>query len=88
MPPMMPAGVAPWRMLLLDRSPDDPKWILATVVIPGDVRPAALNTEGGYTGWDEITAWVRGQLGSVGLMPFDALAWTIEPHPRWRPRLV
>ena len=30
----------PWRVLILDRDPRDPKWILATVATPGDVRPA------------------------------------------------
>ena len=28
----------PWRILVLDRSPDDPKWLVATIA-PGDVRP-------------------------------------------------
>jgi hypothetical protein len=30
----------PWRVLVLDRDPADPKWILATVAAAGDVRPA------------------------------------------------
>jgi hypothetical protein len=30
----------PWRVLVLDRDPVDPKWILALVVDPGDVTPA------------------------------------------------
>jgi len=33
-------GNGPWRLLILDRDPADPKWILATVATPGDVRPA------------------------------------------------
>jgi hypothetical protein len=33
-------GNGPWRLLVLDRDPADPKWILATVATPGDVRPA------------------------------------------------
>ncbi len=33
-------GTGPWRILVLDRDPADPKWILATVATPGDVRPA------------------------------------------------
>ena len=33
-------GNGPWRLLVLDRDPTDPKWILATVAAPGDVRPA------------------------------------------------
>ena len=32
----------PWRLLILDRDPQDPKWILATVATPGDVEPADL----------------------------------------------
>src|SRR2546422_228086 len=30
----------PWRVLVLDRDPVDPKWILALLVDPGDVTPA------------------------------------------------
>ena len=29
-----------WRLLIFDADPADPKWILATVASPGDVRPA------------------------------------------------
>ena len=31
-------GRGPWRLLLLDRDPTDPKWLVATIA-PGDVRP-------------------------------------------------
>ena len=33
-------GTGPWLILILDRDLADPKWILATVATPGDVRPA------------------------------------------------
>ena len=33
-------GNGPWRLLILDRDPTDPKWILATVATPSDVGPA------------------------------------------------
>jgi hypothetical protein len=69
----------PWRVLMLDRDPDDPRWLLATVTLPSDVRPAVLDAAGRYTDWAEVTAWVRGQLGhaSVLLPVHDALAWTV-----------
>jgi hypothetical protein len=36
------ASKGPWRLLVLDRTDrTDPKWVLATVTEPGDVRPAA-----------------------------------------------
>jgi hypothetical protein len=51
----------PWRLLILDRDPADPKWVLATVTSPTDVEPAQLGDvlamlpAGG--------AWVRRLLG-------------------------
>ena len=35
-------GNGPWRLLILDRDPADPKWILTMVIDPGDVRPTQL----------------------------------------------
>jgi hypothetical protein len=32
----------PWRILVLDRDPADPVWLLATVEVPADVLPAHL----------------------------------------------
>lgn len=32
----------PWRLLVLDRDPADPVWLLATVEAPADVQPAHL----------------------------------------------
>ena len=69
----------PWRILLLDRDPADPKWLLATVALSSDIRPAVLDAAGRYTGWAEVTAWVHAQLGhAVALVPVcDALAWRV-----------
>jgi hypothetical protein len=70
-------GNGPWRVLLLDRG-DDPKWLLATVAIPADVRPAILDPVGRYADWPEVTGWVQRSLGRrVSLVPVqDSLAWT------------
>jgi hypothetical protein len=46
----------PWRVLILDTSdPADPKWILATVARPEDVRPAR---PGAFDVDDVTDAWV------------------------------
>jgi hypothetical protein len=73
----------PWRILLLDRDPADPKWLLATVTLPTDVRPAVLDPVGRYSRWAEVTAWVHGQLGhAVDLVPVhDGLAWRVDHGP-------
>lgn len=78
--PTIPApGNGPWRILILDRDVEDPKWIIATVAIPTDVRPAALDSAARYGDWDQVTEWVRAQTGfQASLIPVaDALAWTI-----------
>jgi hypothetical protein len=72
-----PAG--PWRLLILDRNPDDPKWIIATVTVPGDTKPALLEV-GGSPGWQGSGNWVSERIGQ----PFeleglaDALVWLIR----------
>ena len=73
----------PWRVLILDRDPADPKWLLATVAIAGDVRPAVLDAAGRYADWAEVTAWVKETLGQdVALVPaHDALAWRVDQRP-------
>ena len=74
---LAPSG-DPWRLLILDRDPADPKLILATVVELADVRPAWP----GITPPDamaEAVAWMRGRL--VDPRP------TLEPMPHvsvWR----
>jgi hypothetical protein len=58
MSPIIPASSnGPWRILVLDRDPDDPKWILATVTIPSDVRPALLDAAGTHAGLHAAAAW-------------------------------
>ena len=63
---------SPWRILILDRDPEDPKWLFATVSIPSDVRPAVLDASGHYQDWPEITAWVRAMF--PGAVESDARA--------------
>jgi hypothetical protein len=74
----------PWRVLLLDRSSDDPKWLLAQVVIPADVRPAVLDGDGLYQQWQQVTDWMRSQFpGPVSLVPLhDCLAWRVDEEDR------
>jgi hypothetical protein len=49
----------PWRILVLDPDPADPKWIVATVVELADVRPAGPGAV-----LDEVTAaWVGARAG-------------------------
>ena len=86
-PATTPSAGGPWRVLILDSSPDDPMWLLATVTLPSDVRPAAVDRASGrYRDWDEVTAWVREQVagaGPVSLVPVSAVAWRIdEGEPR------
>jgi hypothetical protein len=72
-----------WRILLFDPSdPADPRWILASVVMPSDVRPADTDDSGHrYTDWPAVTRWVRAQVGrsDVSLVPMDrALCWRVD----------
>jgi hypothetical protein len=65
----------PWRILVLDRNPEDPLWLIATIA-PGDVRPAHL--AGAVL--DEVT--IRWAAGRAGL---NVPAFTRLPHPEvWR----
>ena len=71
------ASNGPWRILILDPDPADPKWIVTTVADSGDVRPA----EPGETAPDEVTAaWVNARLhrpaAALAAMP-RVLAWRI-----------
>ena len=74
-------GTGPWRILILDPDPGDPKLILATVTCPGDVRAAwPASTPAAMA---EATTWVRAQTGRVKatLVPLArALAWRIDEH--------
>jgi hypothetical protein len=62
-----PGPNGPWRVFILDRDPADPKWILATVATPGDIRPARPGCHGG-----------RGDrgMGGVGDRPVPSRAHT------------
>jgi hypothetical protein len=73
-------GNGPWRVLILDRDPSDSKWLLATIALPADVRPAAIDRDGRYTDWREVTSWVQRGLGRrVSLVPVaGALAWRAD----------
>jgi hypothetical protein len=65
----------PWRILVLDRSPDDMKFIIAVVANGGDVRPAGPGAV-----LDEVT--VRWAAGRSGLY---VPVFTRQPHPEvWR----
>lgn len=78
-------GNGPWRVLVLDRDPDDPKWVLATIAIPADVHPAVLDAAGRYQGWEQVAGWVAATVGRpADLVPLhDALAWRVdEGRPR------
>jgi len=70
-------GNGPWRILVLDRDPTDPKWILATVGAPADVWPARPGAT-----VDEMTAaWVASASGlhRPALTPLPgALAWRVD----------
>ncbi len=70
----------PWRILILDRDPQDPKWIMATVAIPSDVRPALLDTTTGNAGQQAAADWVARLTGRpVILVPIPgAQAWRID----------
>jgi hypothetical protein len=61
-----PVRPGSWRLLILDRDPDDPKWVMATVMLPEDVRPAHV-IDSRYTDWDELTSWLRTTLGRPGV---------------------
>ena len=76
----MTAG--PWRVLVLDRDPADPKWIIATVAAPEDVKPASLDALAEDV---EVWAWVGDRTGTTpDLTPVrDARAWRIDDQPEW-----
>jgi hypothetical protein len=76
----VPGGNGPWRVLILDRDPDDPRWILATVTLSSDVRHAVLDAAGRYVGWADAVAWAESTVGRpVALVPVhDALAWRVD----------
>jgi hypothetical protein len=72
-------GNGPWRLLILDRDPTDPKWILATVATPADVRPA-----GPAAALDDVTlAWAAKAArlyGPAVTRLQHAEVWRIDEH--------
>jgi len=68
---------------LFDSSdPADARWIICTVTLSCDVRPAA--TRGGrFADWEETTRWVREQTSEaqVSLVPVAVAAWRVDPGP-------
>ena len=75
----MTAPAEPWRLLILDPVGDDPKWIIATVTAPSDVRPAVMQHGGRrYADWPQTAQWVRDQVGQrTRLVPMAATVWRI-----------
>ena len=68
-----------WRILILDRSPDDPKWLIATIASPADIRPAT-NIDSVTPELDDVTITWAARRSGLGL-----LAITRLPHPEvWR----
>ena len=60
MPSIPDPGNGRWRILVHDPDRDDPKWIVATVVAPRDVRPARTTD----VTPDEVTSgWVASVAG-------------------------
>jgi hypothetical protein len=82
--PAAPGLNGPWRLLILDRDPRDPKWIVATVTTPADVRPAVIGGGGVFTALTDAGRWVRGLLGRPAalLTPLHrAEVWRIDETP-------
>jgi hypothetical protein len=77
-------GPGPWRVLVYDGDPTDPKFILAVVARPADVRP----TSPGATVDDLTAAWVAAASGlhRPALTPLPgALCWRVDEN-RTSPR--
>jgi len=79
-------GQSLWRVLLLDRDPEDPRWLIASITLSSDVLPAWLDPAGRYEDWAQVTQWVRARVGRpVALVPVhDALAWRVDEGGRPR----
>jgi hypothetical protein len=74
----------PWRILVLDRNPEDPVWLIATIA-PGDVRPAWA----GEMTVDEVTtrwaATATGLYRPVFAPLVRPSVWRIDEQPREDP---
>jgi hypothetical protein len=80
----------PWRLLrllVLDPSPVHPRWLIATIALDTDVRPARLNAHGRYQDWPEVAEWARRAVGQpMSLVPLPAaLAWQVGSSDGRRP---
>jgi hypothetical protein len=75
-----PTDRDPWRILVLDRSGDDPKWIIATVSLSSDVLAAEMEPSGWrYADWPSAIQWVHSRVGlRVRLVPVSATVWRID----------
>lgn len=70
---------APSRILILDRDPEQPRLLLATIGVPADIRAAPEGT-GRYGDWDAVKSWVRSRAGRsrIAVVPVTgALAWHV-----------
>lgn len=79
-----------WRLLRLlvhDPDPSGPRWLIATVGLDTDVRPAELDADGRYADWPEVAEWARRAVGlPLSLVPIPgALAWRIGDPDGRRP---
>ena len=69
-----PPGNGPWRVLILDPDPADPKWVLATVASPRDVRPAsstARDVDNATTAWVIATSGLH----DLALIALPSALW-------------
>lgn len=69
------AGNGPWRVIIFDPDPSDPRWVIATVAGPGDVRAGGLPAS--EAGWHAVETWVRLRTGrpvQLEAMP-GAVCW-------------
>ena len=73
-------GTGPWRLLILDRDPADPKWMIASVALaPDGVMAARLDAASRYLDWEEVTGWVWSQIGPAALVPLhDPAVWRVD----------
>jgi hypothetical protein len=68
----------PERLLILDTSSMPARWLVVSVTLDTDTRPAHM-TGSRYTDWPEVTAWCREQIGpTTSLIPAAAMVWRID----------
>ena len=69
-----PPANGPWRVLIFDPDPADPKWVLATVASPRDVRPASSTARDVD---DATAAWVIATSGlhDLALIALPSALW-------------